>query len=424
MSSIGYSTSSAQNDLQQLLGGSSEAAMDRINDSAPVVFSKAAAVVGELGKSQISTVDLDAAGAQRMRVAYVLPASIDPASSIGQKIERTLKVWVGLGVEHRLFVLGAHQGSWSRGWDAIADVTPLGHPGLHNEARRQLAARVLAGRVLQWGPDLVYSRIFLLALALDRLHRRLPLVHEVNSDDVIEFPRYASRLGRLHPRTRHLTLRRVDGFVFVTDELRRNVGFQRYDVPSIVIGNGIDTHSVPRHPAPSNDRPRLLFLVGSSSAWTGIDKFAALASALPEFDFDLAGDVDGHVAMPSNVTRHGYLVGDDLEALLRRADVGLGTLALHRKSMDEACTLKVRECLSRGIPMILPYRDTDVDPSSDGVLTVANTEDNVSRGVDDIRAFVNAQRGRRVPDKVVERLDSAAKERCRLEFLEHLVEER
>lgn len=357
-----------------------------------------------------------------MRVAYVLPASFDPTSSIGQKIERTLRVWTRLGVEHRLFVLGPHEEEWRRQWGVGVDVTPLGHPSLHNELRRQIATRSLSDRVLAWRPDVVYSRIFLFSPGLDRLHRRLPLVHEVNSDDIVEFPRYASRLGRLHPRTRHLTLRRVDGFVFVTDELRRNIGFKRYDVRSIVIGNGIDVDSVPRHPAPSNRRPRILFLVGSASAWTGIDKFALLARALPEFDFDLVGESDPAINMPENVHQHGFLLGDQLELVLAQADVGLGTLALHRKGMEEACTLKVRECLARGIPMILPYRDTDIGRSSAGVLSIPNTRDNVPTAVGDIRAFVKDQRGRRVATDVISRIDSGEKESQRLAFIRSLLD--
>lgn len=326
-----------------------------------------------------------------------------------------MRTWRELGVEPRLFVLDDEAaGEERRAGDVVA--VPLRMPGRHAELRRQITARDLATAVLDWEPDIAYTRPFLFAPAMDRLFRRIPTVCEINTDDTVEFPGYASRMMRLHNPTRHLTMRRMDGFVFVTHELRENARLARYDVPSVVIGNGIDVDAVPRHPAPSNARPRILFLVGSSSEWTGIDRFAALASALPEFDFDLAGSVRDPVAMPPNIRCHGYVVGAELEALLQRADVGLGTLALYRKSMDEACTLKVRECLSRGIPMILPYRDTDVPPASSGVLSLPNSPDALTANIARIRDFIRTQVGRRVSESLIRRIDSSAKELRRLDF--------
>lgn len=42
-------------------------------------------------------------------------------------------------------------------------------------------------------------------------------------------------------------------------------------------------------------------------------------------------------------------------------NLGIGTLALYKKNMNEASVLKVREYVSRGIPFIKAYYDTDID---------------------------------------------------------------
>ena len=105
------------------------------------------------------------------------------------------------------------------------------------------------------------------------------------------------------------------------------------------------------------------------------------------------------------------------------ADVAIGTLALHRKQMDEACPLKVRRYLEFGLPVLLGYRDTDLD-SLDAwwLLRLPNTESNVLSSLQEIESFVQGVRGRRVPREAVESVVSAvAKESARLAFFEEVV---
>ena len=79
--------------------------------------------------------------------------------------------------------------------------------------------------------------------------------------------------------------------------------------------------------------------------------------------------------------------------MLASADVGIGTLGLHRKSMDEASPLKVREYLAVGLPVLYGYRDPDADDLQPFVLKVANTPTNVVDELDRIDGFVHGARG-------------------------------
>jgi hypothetical protein len=87
--------------------------------------------------------------------------------------------------------------------------------------------------------------------------------------------------------------------------------------------------------------------------------------------------------------------------------------------MDEASPLKVRRYLEFGLPVILGYTDTDLAGVSDWwVLRLPNTPANVVDSLEEIRAFVFATRGRRVPRSAVEPLVGAGtKETARLRFL-------
>ena len=108
--------------------------------------------------------------------------------------------------------------------------------------------------------------------------------------------------------------------------------------------------------------------------------------------------------------------------MLARCVIAFGTLALHRKQMNEACPLKVREYLAFGLPVVIGYGDTDLTGIEPWwLLRVPNAEDNVRQNAERIRSFIADVRGRRVPrDEVADRIGAAAKEQRRLEFMERL----
>jgi glycosyltransferase involved in cell wall biosynthesis len=192
-----------------------------------------------------------------------------------------------------------------------------------------------------------------------------------------------------------------------------------------VIPNGIDLERWAVTAPPTNERPRLVLVAGSAGTWQGVDKAVRLAAALPDVDVQIVGR-DGPEGVPrsggegrgrpANVAYLGTLEGDAYRAALAGADAGLGPLALHRKGMDAACPLKVREYLAAGLPVVAAYSDDDLPDDADFVLRIPNTEDNVERHAGEVREFVAAWRGRRVSRDAVAHLDQACKEQERLAF--------
>ncbi|MDX6671171.1 MAG: hypothetical protein QOI91_1534 [Solirubrobacteraceae bacterium] len=348
-----------------------------------------------------------------MRIAYACYWNAYSADGVSVKLGEQVEAWRAAGHEVEIFC-----------------VTPAGPPGARPafEARRFEfrgglgrigATRRMEAEAARWEPDVVYLRYDLFVPPPLRLLRDFPVVAELNENDVEE-----TRLrGRLpfayNALQRRLVFGRVAGIVSVAHELVEPLS--RFGKPVVVVGNGIDLDA--REPiAPSaGERPSIVFLSGAEVPWQGVDKLLELAAAAPEWDFQVLGvDLErwGGSETP-NVTMRGMLGRDEYEPIVARADVGIGTLALHRKRMEETSPLKTREYLAYGLPIVLAYEDTDLvglDPWY--LLRLPNRESGVRDHVDEIRAFVDRVRGRRVSREEIEPIvGRAAKEAARLDFM-------
>jgi hypothetical protein len=279
----------------------------------------------------------------------------------------------------------------------------------------------LAIGIRRFRPDLVYLRWDLFYPPMLAFPRRAPLVIELNTDDLSEYALGTRLRAFYNARTRGLVMRRARGLVFVTDELSRRPAFRGFPGRHCVITNGIDLAAYPSLPAPDNERRRLAFVGSAGQPWQGFDKVEALAGLRPGWDVDIVGMTKPGGTPPPNIAWHGPLGRDAVLDVLARADVGIGTLALHRKSMSEASPLKVREYLAVGLPVLYGYLDPDAEGLGDGVLRIPNTETNVVDELDAIDAFVERSRGVRVARSTIAHIDVTAKEGQRLALFNELV---
>lgn len=337
---------------------------------------------------------------------------------VANKIESQVSAWRAAGHTAEVFC-------------AVKSSRARGHSDWHrfpfeNAFDRARATVRLQRAALRFAPDVVYLRYDLYLPPMGLLLRRRPGVVEINADDRAEAVLVRGARGRLYNElNRRLLLRRARAFVCVTHELARSASFARFRRPTAVVGNAIDLSRISPLPATPGSRPRVAFLGTSGQPWHGVDKLLWLAGQLPDVDFDLIGwtTADCPTPPPPNMTAHGVLPRGEYEPLLAACDLAIGTLALHRKHMTEACPLKVREYLAYGLPVVIAYDDTDfLDDERWFLLRLPNTEDNVRGGVDAIRSFLDSIRGRRVPRADVEKeIGSAHKEALRLAFLESVV---
>lgn len=349
-----------------------------------------------------------------MRVAYIVRWDVGRETGVIKKIRSQILAWSDQGVEARLFVLSPTEGVWPGLGDVQLET--VRSKGLWERDR---SCSKLLDRVRAWHPDLAYVRFGAHYRPLERFMDNVPTVVEVNTDDVAEYRLSLSWYKYWYHRlTRRRIVRRAAGIVSVTSELA--LAFRGVGVPVVVIANGVDLARVEPAPPGEGKGVRAVFVGSPGSVWHGVDKILVLAEELPDWQFDILGpEVQG--AVPQNVTVHGQVDEKRAREVMAAADVALGTLALHRKGMDEACALKVREYLALGLPCILGHRDTDLTPPPDFVLELPNTSDNVVTNIDRIRAFGTAWKGRRVDREAVRHLDVAEKERRRLAFFEDAV---
>ncbi|MRR20911.1 glycosyltransferase, partial [bacterium] len=116
---------------------------------------------------------------------------------------------------------------------------------------------------------------------------------------------------------------------------------------------------------PPSDREPLRLVMSASffSGWHGLDRILdALEQEEEEaWELHLAGrlpeDLQQRVARLKSVISHGHLGRDELRKLYLSCHVGLSSFSLERMGLTQATTLKVREYLSLGLPVVLGHVD-------------------------------------------------------------------
>jgi len=346
------------------------------------------------------------------------------ASGVGKKFQRQMDAWRALGHETRFFshLYLPEDGAHLLPGDIFPYQLKPGAAGfLQTEFSRVRALRSLIAAVRAYRPDVIYLRWAMYVVPLQRLFAIAPTALEINTNDLEEH-RLLGRVKSAYNRlTRSITLGGASGLVFATRELSRLDAFQSFHKPGIVISNSIDMDTVLPLPAPNNEHPHLVFIGTPGFAWHGVEKLVPLALACPDIVIDVIGykRIEGVERLPANLILHGYQVGAACDRILARADAAIGTAALHRAGLNEASPLKVRDCVSRGIPIILPFIDSDLDDlRSDLILKIPNNEENIHAHAAEIRDFLYRVRGKRIAREILrDRIDSLVKEQQRLEFL-------
>jgi hypothetical protein len=353
-----------------------------------------------------------------MRIAYVVPWSerLD-AGVMKSKVDVQTRHWERARHDVRVFVLRRAE---ERTPVTVAD-GDRHVVAYHGMAARLDAVRRLFAAVRAWRPSVVYARYDLWWPSLPMLARHVPVVVEVNTDDVVE-QRLACRMPRraFNRATRRFVLSACAGLVFVTSELAHSPRFAMNRGPSAVIANSIELAGI--DPCPAQQTSVRIAFLGTGEPWQGIDHVLRLATLCPEWEFDLIGVSAADVRpVPPNVHCHGFLSTGEYEPILCDANVAVGSLGLYRNGLHEASPLKVREYLAYGLPTIIGYGDTDFPDGAPFLLQIPNEASGVDRSIDAIRAFVLEWRQRRVDRSSIGHIDVSAKEDRRLEFFSDVV---
>lgn len=276
-------------------------------------------------------------------------------------------------------------------------------------------------------PDIVYTRYALPFPGIERFFGAVsPYVIEINSDDLVEYGLKSFWTGRFNRVFRKGFIGNAAGLCFISREMASSPSFSWYRGKSDVIANSIDCDDYPFSANTANERVNLCFIGSPGQCWHGLDKINLLSLHYPQWRFHIIGPSRAEycasgIQPESNMVFHGYLSGLASRQLLQSMDVGISTLALHRKSMNEASPLKSRQYLAQGLPFISAYEDTDI-AAKDFVYQLPNTESNVSDSLSALGDFVTKvfrNESLRVAARAFAetQLDSRSVERKRLDFI-------
>ena len=215
---------------------------------------------------------------------------------------------------------------------------------------------------------------------------------------------------------RYFVLSQVNGIVGVTNEIINHDSNKLYNKPSICIPNSIDIDEYKIIKTNKNKSKISLFFIGTpNQTWHGVDRIIKISKALPEFDFHIVG-TEGKTE--KNLFWHGYLEKEEYIEIIKKCHVCIGSLALDRINIKEACPLKVREYIAYGFPIIIGYDDTSFlnHHLPDWILKIDKNFD-----IKTIKDFINDNHDKILDEKDFSKISTDVLERERIMFLESFV---
>ena len=151
-----------------------------------------------------------------------------------------------------------------------------------------------------------------------------------------------------------------------------------FNIPSIYMSNGINIQQLTEKNVRDHNILELnLIGVALVEKWHGYDR---LINGLANYYKDQKPEVKvifhivgagGHIPYLKSLVRqnqlekyvvfYGPVYGKELDAIFDKCDIGVGSLGAFRKGISDACELKLREYVARGIPFIYSNNDESIE---------------------------------------------------------------
>ena len=357
-----------------------------------------------------------------MNICYIAEWDFRHESGVSKKIQAQLKAWDSLGVNACAFIFSekSTDGKYVSHELNFKVFPTLFSGGVAGKLAKSICFNDAKKELIKFNADIIYYRdsswspgiVGLLGLAKK-------LVIEINSDFETENNKGNFFKRKYHEFTRGAVIKAADGLVCVTNEL--SVGYKKYHKPIKVIGNSFDTSLVVPRPPIYSDCISAVFVGTDGQDWHGVDKIIKLAELLPDVRFNIVGISGMPDLKVGNVVLHGVQGRSYLSNLYKDMDFGFGTMALHRKNMNEASPLKVREYLAHGLPVVGCYKDTDID-NEDYFLELPNVESGIGEYAQEIYNFALSWKGKSINmERVRNSIDALNKEKLKVNFFNELL---
>lgn len=351
-----------------------------------------------------------------MRIAYFVQWELNKDDGVLKKIVSQVNAWKSEGHKVQLFCLSntCRVSSLLTGID-------LNHEIAHSKLSLFFKSRIIGNNIIDFNPDVVYARWGINFPFLLTIMKLFPTILEINSDNLSEQKLHLNKMYYYYQSlTTNTFLKHPRGAISVTNELADRYSSVLKNITVIANGIELDKYKI----LSPNLSPIIRIIICSpyarlgKSDILGCDKILTLAEYFKDWEFNIVGvsaEERPKNDLP-NIHYHGFLDYKSYKSILEQSDVGIGPLALYRKSMSEACPLKVREYLAHGLPIIIGYKDTDFLHGKDFILELPNSDDNVRANFHIIEQFILKWKGKRVPFEDIKHIDSVIKEKKRLDY--------
>lgn len=357
-----------------------------------------------------------------MKIAYLISHDISQNDGVVKKIKDQISSWTALGHDVEMFCIVPH----------LNDLKLEGryYPLTNVLKDRFFSNPELIQDLSSFSPDIVYVRNFVWTKSLDSIAKLFPTVLEVNTLESEEYKARVFTEKSIKSVFRYLALMlsskllnaKISGVVGVTNEILNSLNTGLSTNCLKVIPNSVDldkpVFSENKKKELIKKRKSLFFIGSAGQSWHGVDFIIEMATKFSEYDFHIVGT--SAKSTLSNVYYHGYLNKEKYLPILLNSQICIGSLALFRNNMKEACPLKVREYLGHGFPVIIGYEETAFMEGRPNYVHYVDFEGNVEwRSLKD---FIEKMGEYIVPDLDVEEYISAkCVEKKRMGFLESLL---
>lgn len=352
-----------------------------------------------------------------MKIAYIIFHDITKNDGVTKKVKGQIDEWRKHDFEVQVFCFLPNKGN------SILDSQQFKYGGYLS--MRFMKNKEFEKDINKFNPDIIYFRYDAWNINIIKSIEHRVSIAEVNSLDLNECKLLIKTEKTIKSVLRYFgyligrkyLLNKVSGIVGVTNEIIQHSSYKKYKKDSKVIPNGIDLNNF--KPIKSNkihtNRQSLFFIGTPNQPWHGLDVIMDWAEELKEFDFHIVG-ISGNNS--SNLFFHGYLEKSNYLKILKKCQICIGSLALFRNEMEEACPLKVREYLAYGYPILLGYNDTAfMNFKPDFILEMRKQE---LFDYKKIREFVRKMENRIVTHGEIQNISTKNLESDRINFFEML----
>lgn len=214
-------------------------------------------------------------------------------------------------------------------------------------------------------------------------NRKAKLITELHGKHLVERRNESRKLYAYESLFTAPCFRVNDGLIAMTPEIETYAHrfFLRKATQTCVISNGIDVESTAYTKAHPFDGTtlHLAMVAGIDAPWHGWERlrdglltYSGPVNITVHLIGGFKGPASEEIGPMGRVLRHGPMHGKDLDDLLSRMHLGCSTLALYAKEQEQACALKTREYIARGLPLIMAYDDYDLKANQPWLLRLPN----------------------------------------------------